>query len=127
MSAARIDAAGAVTTLDGRAEPDETVTENDVKDTAKLAKVLARVLATIALLKRSWTPSRVDFEDCVVTNPFTILTLEHGFGGRVRWWVVDQTSAMSANQTANTTADTLELYIYGDTDGTCTVRVEEAG
>ncbi len=127
VGCARVASDGRVTQIDGKATAPEIVTESEVQEPAKLARLLGRLVVEVAALRRRFAPRRTDFEDCVVTNPATILTLEHSFGGRVRWWIVDQTSAMMANQTADTTADTLVLSVYGDADGTCTVRIEEAG
>lgn len=86
MSAARIDTAGRVTVLDGRAEPDETVTEQDVQDAPKLAKLLARLLQNVASLRRTFSPRRIAYE--VAAGSAGALTqLAHNFVGRVRWHV----------------------------------------
>ena len=91
---ARIEATGTVKLLDGKAEPDEVVTEADAKDTAKLARLLARLLKDVATLKRRFAPKRIDFEDVAVGQVGTITNLAHKFAGRVRWSVVGwQTTA----------------------------------
>ena len=126
MSAAKINGT-TVTQLDGKAGPDEAVTENDVKDAAKLAKMLARVLATLAGLRRAWAPTTVDFEDVAVTTGGATVPFQHNFNGRVRWWVVGWQSAASTapylrEDTTLTTASTLVLKSY--VAGTVTIRVE---
>lgn len=130
MSAAKVAADGKVTALDGRAEPDEVVTEADVQQPAKLARLLARLLAAVATLRRPFVPRRIDFEDVTVSTSGAAVSLEHGFKGRVRWWVCDWDSAASTapylkRSTALTTATTLVLLSY--VAGTVCIRVEEAG
>lgn len=128
---AKVDSDGAVTPLDGRTEPDEVVTAQDVQDPDKLARLLGRILKDIAALKRRWAPRHIDFELAVTgsATPQTV-QLEHGFNGAVRWWVVDWstggTVAISAmKNTALTTTKTLVLSVYNA--GAMTIRVEEAG
>lgn len=133
MSASKIDVAGKVTILDGRAEPDEVITEADVKDAPKLARVIGRMLATLATLRRAWAPRRIDFEDIPVGSiGATVQPLEHGFKGRVRWWVVGWQNSSGAGPSlrettaaAGSTDTTLVLQSY--IAGTATIRVEEAG
>ncbi len=129
MSAAKVDSVGKVTRLDGKAEPDEVVTEANVQEPAKLARLLGRALSTIATLRRAWSPSRIDFEDCpVVVATGTTIHLEHGFGGRVRWWFIDMSSDSTAKvNVAATTSNTLSLDITPAADGTVSIRVEQAG
>ena len=136
---ARISAA-AVKQLEGRAEPDQAVTEADVQEPPKLARLLTSILKDIATRKRRHYPRRIDFENLVCTSN-NKLTLRHAFGGRVRWWVVEWTSSGTPlvdsggdtlvikspmiHQTAASTADVLILQC--DVAGTATIRVEEAG
>lgn len=128
MSSARIDSAGKVTTLDGKAEPDEVITEADVQDPAKLARRLGAMAKDLAMLRRAWAPRRLDFDEQTITAAGNTISLEHGFGGRVRWWVVSSTTESLAGENATlTTANTLVLNASSLVDGTCTIRVEEAG
>lgn len=130
MSAAKVTSSGAVAVLDQRAEPDGVTTEADVKDPTKLARLLTATRATLALLRRRWAPRRIDFEDVTVGTSGLAVRLEHGFGGRVRWWVVglvstSGTDAALKEDTTNTTKDTLVLFSY--VAATVVIRVEEAG
>ena len=106
--------------------PDEVVTEADVQEPPKLARLVLRLLKDVAQLKRAWTPDRVDFEDRVVDGTgVTLYRFEHGLGGRVRWWVVDSTGPHDLVRDASSDNNTLVLYSYGAT--TVTIRVERAG
>lgn len=133
---ARVDRAGNVYKLDRQAEPDEVVSEEDVKDAPKLSRLLMRLLKDVAGLRRRFAPRSVDYEDLRVLSTTTTLRLPHGFGARVRWWLVDwaPTSA-SANYvpllaaSATTDLNTLVLTnitvgIIGAFDGKVSVRVE---
>lgn len=130
MSAAKVASDGTLYSLDGRAAPDEVMTSEDAKDPEKIARVLGRLLKENAELRRRWNPRRVDFEDVAVSTAGAVVSLQHGFAGRVRWWPVGWQSAASTapylrEDTAASTADTLVLKSY--VAGTVTVRVEEAG
>jgi hypothetical protein len=132
--AAIVGSDGTVRQLDGRAEPEVVVQEADVQDATKLARMLAWLLREVATLRRRFYPRRIDFEDVVSTgsagSPATI-RLEHGFGGRVRWWVVDVTAPgviavpYIYNDTTQTDANTLVLKVYYPS--TITIRIEEVG
>lgn len=130
-TACRIDVTNKVFQLGPRAVADEVVTEQDVQDTAKLARLLCRVLSLIAALRRQWAPRRVDFEDIVVGATPTSHRLQHNFAGRVRWWVIDWIAGGAAaapillRDSANTDANTLVLL--SSKAGTVSIRVEEAG
>ena len=84
MSTARVDSAGKVFPLDGRAAPEEVVTEADVQDPAKLARLLGRLLKDTATLRRARVPKCIDFEDQAALTAGNTLTLQHNFNGRVR-------------------------------------------
>ena len=107
------------------------ITEEDVKDTTRLARVIVRILKDVAALKRRFAPRCIDFEDRAVDNTYTTkYRLHHGFGGRVRWWVVDWrpsggTFAFDLSRHADTDENTLVLV--SGAAGSVTVRVEEAG
>lgn len=127
--AARIAASGKVYPLDRPAEPDDLVTEEDVKDAAKLSQLLVRILRDIATMKRRFWPRRIDFEDRPVVSG-DVMRLNHAFGTRVRWWVVDWKPATPGDvavfeRDAGTDADTLCLAVANS--GTVTMRVESAG
>lgn len=129
MSAVRISSAAKVSTLDGRAQPDEVVTEADVQEPPKLARLLARLLKDTTALKRAFAPRRIDFEDVAVSTAGATVSLQHNFAGRVRWYLVGWSStgtqAPILKEAAATTASTLVLASY--VAGTATLRVESAG
>ncbi len=131
MSAARVDSAGVVKLLDGRATPEEVVSEADVREPAKLAKTMARILATVAAVRRAFAPSRIDFEDVPVSTAGAQVALGHGFNGRVRWWIVGWqstgTTAPILRESAATVTDANTLYLQSYVAGTACIRVEEAG
>lgn len=126
---ARIDNDGNVTTLDGLRSLDDVVTPADVGDADKLAKLLTRLLAQQAQQKREFRPRRVQYQDIVSTGatmtPQT-LRLEHGFGGRVVWWVCDtDVDAPRIRKDTSTDSNTLVLKMFDS--GTFSFCVEEAG
>jgi hypothetical protein len=129
---ARIDDDGTVTPLDGKATPDEVVTEDDVQKPPVLSRLIARVLRDVALLNRRWAPQRLVYPDRVSTGstgaPQTF-RFEHRLAGRVLWWVADwkstATVAPAVRKTTATTEDTLVLQVM--TAGTFTLVIEEAG
>jgi len=81
---AAIESDGTVRPLDGKAAPDAIVTEDDVQEPSKLAKILTRVIREIAGLKRQFVRERIDFEDVEISSSKSVM-LAHGFGGRVRY------------------------------------------
>jgi hypothetical protein len=126
---ARIDSAGNVHQLDRPAEPDEILTEEDVQDAPKLARLLVRILKEVTTLRRRFWPRRTDFEDRTVSNG-TDLRLTHRFNSRVRWWVVDWVAETPGNApqfetSADTDLNTLVLVVWNN--GKVTIRVEAAG
>lgn len=126
---ARIASDGTVTQLDGRAATAEAITEDDVADAAKLTRLLARVLTDIAALRRRFVPRRLDFEDVAVLSTGATVQLQHGFGGRVRWWVAGwqcptNVAPILREDTALTDVNTIVLRSY--VAGTVTIRVEAA-
>ena len=115
--------------LDGKPQPDEQVTEADVTDAPKLARLLTRLLAEIAKLKRPHNPRRLVFTDVVVdstgTTPFRFT---HKFGGSVNWWVVGWQGSgghYNLDEDLSTDKDTLVLVSYST--GTVAICVEERG
>lgn len=120
-----------VTQVDRPAQPELVVTEEDVKDASKLARLVAGIAKDVAALKRRFAPRRIDFEDRAVTSSGTVkYQFHHGFGGRVRWWVVDwQPSSLGdvPSFQRHSSSDANTLVLLSSTNGTATVRVEEAG
>jgi hypothetical protein len=126
--AARIDSAGNIYQLDRQAEPDERVTEEDVKDADKLARLLMRVLKDLASIKRRFFPRRVDFEDTAVDGSgVTKYRFPHGLNARVRWWPVDVTGSSVAALRRHADTDLNTLVLLSDSACTVTIRVEAAG
>jgi hypothetical protein len=130
VAAAKIDAYGKVTQLDTKATPSEVVTEADVQEPAKLSRLLLRLLADVAALRRRFVPSRTDYEDVAVLNTGAVTQLQHNMAGRVRWWVVGWQCPTNAapvlrEDVALSTSSTLALRSY--VSGIVTIRVESAG
>jgi hypothetical protein len=126
---ARVASTGKVYQLDRQATPDEVVTAEDVKDADKLSRMLARLLRDVSDIKRRWWPQSLDFEDQAVVSG-TPLRLGHGFGARVRWWVVDwvpTTPGDVAIFEKSSDSDTRTLVLDVGNSGTVSVRVEVAG
>jgi hypothetical protein len=129
VSAAKIATGGKVTILDGKAAAEEIITEQDVQEPAKLARILGRTVKVLAEIARRFNPRRIDYEDVPCLTAGAAIQLQHNFKGRVRWWIVDWTSTGTAapvlKRNTTTTADTLVLLSY--VAGTATIRIEEAG
>lgn len=129
----RIETDGAVTQVDRPAAPDLVVTEEDVKDAGKLARLVMSIAKDVAALKRRFAPRRMDFEDVTVDSTGTTkYRFEHRFGGRVRWWCVmyrDPSGASGGTATLRQHADTDKdtLVLVSLVEGVVDVRIEEAG
>lgn len=127
ITAAVVDAFGRVRSLLLSKEPPEEVTEEQVKNAKTLSRLQMRVLRSLAALERRPAPRRIDFEDVEVNGDgLTVYTFSHGFGGRVRWWVVDCLDTSGGLHTADTT-DENTLVLLSEQPGTVTVRIEEVG
>ncbi len=129
MSWAVIPSGGAPRTLDARQQADATTTADDVQDPQKLARLVQELRADVAMLKGSWRPDVVEFQDVTVGAGGAPVSLRHAMGGRVRWYAVAFQSLgggwASLERDPSSTNDTLTLLSY--VDGTVTVRVERAG
>lgn len=128
MSSAIVPRHGVPRRLDRPQEPDEQVTEEQVEDSKRLSRLLMRLLREVAILRREWRPSRVDFQDAIVdATGTTKYRFPHGLGSRVRWWVTDWTGAAGPqlSRDASSTDSTLVLVSY--VAGTMTLRVEASG
>lgn len=127
--AARIAASGKVTQLDRPAEPDEMVTEEDVQDASKLARLLMRILKALALIQRRFFPRRLTFTNRTVAAGDT-LRLSHRFGVEVEYWVVkwrpaSPTDSPVFDYSTDSDADTLVLDVGNA--GTVSIRIESGG
>lgn len=127
-SSAVVRSIGTPRQLDRKAEPEEQITEAVVRDPVQLARALTRVARNVADLKRRFVPRRIDFEDWTVdATGTTAYRLEHGFGGRVRYSVVEWSGASAPNLRKDTASDDNTLVLTSTVAGTATIRVEEAG
>lgn len=124
--AAVVDSGDRVRSLIVPRDTDVQVTEEIVKDDARLARLLQQALRDVAALERRPCPRRLDFEDVSVSGDgVTVYRFPHGFGGRVRWWVVDQDEPAALKRSDETTDDVLALV--SEVAAVVTVRVEEVG
>jgi hypothetical protein len=114
--------------LDRKAAADELVPESDVTDASKLAKLLTRIVKGLAELQRAFVPRRTDFEDVDVPNG-DFVRFPHGFGGRVRWWIVDVegNDPQMLRVSPDTLSDENTLVLYSGQATRLTLRVEQAG
>jgi hypothetical protein len=121
---------GQVRQLDRPPTLDEVITEADVQDPSKLARLLLRLVKDVTTMLRRFWPRRVEFEDWPVGTAGEIVTLIHGFEARVRWYVVDWRSAGTDApvliQDTDATTPT-KLVLASHVAGTATIRVEVAG
>jgi hypothetical protein len=124
---------GSVRQLDSRAEPDQEVTEEQVKDLPQLARILMSVLRDLALLKRRWWPRSITFRDIVSTgssgSPQTF-RLTHNFGGAVEYEVVDialpgTVAIPLVSRAGSSDQNTLVVQVYYE--ATLAIRVTEGG
>ena len=120
-----------VITLDGKAQPDQVVTEADVQEPPKLTKLLVQLLKDVTTLKRTPAPSRIDYEDVPVSTAGALVPLQHNFGGRVRWWLVGWSSAgtsapiLRESSLAGSLSTTSTLILQSYVAGTATIRIEK--
>lgn len=127
---ARVDIAGSVIKLDGRAAPPSVVTSKDVQDPEKLARQLQDVTRGLSALQLQHRSTFVDFEDkvCGTGGASSAIVLPHNLGGAVRWYVVDWQISGSAGgpilhrNAAASDENTLVLWSYKA--GLATIRVE---
>lgn len=126
---ANFPAVGEPRQLDRRAEPDEQITEQQAKDSGRVARLLMTLLRDVVTLKRRWWPRRYDFEDRLVDDTGTTkYRFHHGFNGRVRWWVVDWSNASTNSQLIrHADSDNNTLVLVSNEIGKVTIRIEEAG
>lgn len=115
--------------LDGAGSPDETVTPGQVSDHDRVARVLNSLVKTSREVRSRFWPARVDFEDIEVDATGTkLFRLYHGFGKRVRWYVVDWSDASYEYRLVrHSSSDLNTLVLVSYAGGIATIRVEEAG
>jgi hypothetical protein len=119
--------------LDTRTQSDEIVSADDAGDTTKLARLLTRLLAELAAVRRRWVPRSITFRDVVSTGDYLTpveIPLKHNLGGLVEFWVVDtivQASATVPLIVRHPSSDPNTLVISVYYSATFAIRVEEAG
>jgi hypothetical protein len=103
---------------------DDQITEEGVADPRKLSHVITRLLATVRSLERI---QRKPFQDFAIAPAGSgTISVNHRFGGDVRWYLVDWTGSAAPNlrRSSSTTADVLVLD--SGAAGTGILRVEAA-
>lgn len=129
MSHAVVFGDGSVKQLDRLTDADEQVTESDVNDTWRVARLFARLLREVRRLSGRWNPRVIDTQEFEVdATGTTVYRIQHNFGGRVNWWVIDfagGTYGPAFMRHAETTEDT--LCVVSNEAGTVRLRIEEAG
>lgn len=129
---ANVSPQGTVRQLDRIPQPPSPVTDETVKDAPTLARLVLGLIRDVSRLLGYWRPRRMDFEGLVSTGTDVApqsFRLTHGFGGAVRWWVVDRRSsgavAVPYEDRTDDDPDVITIRIFYE--ATVTVRVEEAG
>jgi hypothetical protein len=74
-------------------------------------------------IARTTPPPFLDFEDVSVTSGVQVM-LEHRFGCRVRWYVVDWSGSAAPNLRKSTSTTSMLLVLDCGQTGTATIRVE---
>lgn len=133
MSAAYVSQrdGGAPTQLDTKATPPVSVTEGDAAEPRWLARVLTRVLADIAEIRRRFAPNRITFRDIAVTGTgagASRHSLTHNFGQLVEWWPVRVINpGPDVEDIAEVSQDGNVLVLDVFFTGTLWIRCEGAG
>ena len=123
-----IPRAGEIRPLDGRAQPEEAVTNEQVTDPDRLSRLLRRLLSDVAVLKRRWWPDALEFEGRTVDATGTVLhRFPHGLGAAVRWWPVDWIGAAGPQLSKHEDTDLNTLVLVSFVEGTVCLRVEVSG
>jgi len=119
---------GRFKTLDRIPETPTPLTEPDVQDAPTLTRLIVGLLRDVARILGGWRPRRIDFFNVALDDTGTTLfRLEHRFGGAVRFWVVDWDGADPPNVRKDATTTDKVLVVTSTSEGTATIRVEEAG
>ena len=128
MSAVIDHVTGKGRSLDRIPETPTPLAERDVEDRSTVVRLLSGLLRDVARLAGRWTPRHVDFVGVVLDATGTaLLPLHHGFGGVVRFWIVDWDGAAAHNVRKHTSTTNHVLVLTSTSAGTATVRIEEAG
>jgi hypothetical protein len=124
-----VPAGADVRQLDGRRDPEEAVTEEQVQDPGRLARLLARVLKDLTSLKRRYAPKTIDHLDRDVdATGTTLYRFPHGFGGRVHWYPIDWVGATDGERLSrHEDSDNNTLVLVSFIAGKVSIRIEKAG
>lgn len=105
-----------------------SVSSEEVKDPTKLAEIIRQLSARVSELEARTGPESVEFEKDVTGTTVSpqSLSLAHGFGGPVRWFVTYWRGGITvspavAEQTTST-KDRLDLNVYST--GRIVIRIE---
>jgi len=110
--------AGKVRQLDKPTQPDEVVRPEQMGDPTIVARLFGRILQRLASLERRFFPQVLYFEDITVDGTgTTIYSLEHKFGSRVRFSVVDWNGAAAFNLRKDATSTNKVLVLTSTSAG----------
>lgn len=124
---ARIDAAGRVERLDGKAEPAKSVDEADVQKPSTLVRLLREILADVAALKRRAAPRRITFPSrSYAGDGVTKYRLPHDFGSIPDLLVVRWSGVIAPNFILHADTDARTLVVVSLSEGTGVIRLEAA-
>jgi len=130
LVSAIIDKNGDVRQLDRQGEPPERITPEQWQDVSRMTRLLTDMLRQVVVFQRRFWPLRIDYEDRTVdATGTTLYRFPHGFGGRVRWWVVDWTGGggFPPDLARHSSSNDDTLVLVSGVAGTMTLRIEEAG
>lgn len=118
-----------VRVLDGRGDAPVVITPEEVQRPDVLARLLNELRRGQAETARRWNPRVLVVEDRDLTSGDE-WRVEHGFGGRVRWWIADWQPSTPGDvpvfeRDAATDANALVLDVGNS--GRATLIVMEAG
>lgn len=115
--------------LDPVASAVDQVTEEQVGDASRTARLLTTLLRAVAELSGRWAPQVIDFEGYPVDGTgTTVYRFTHKLGSNVRWYVVDWSGAAAGPglvRHSSSDSNTLSLVSYAA--GVVTIRVEVSG
>ncbi len=125
---ARVDGQGTLHRLGGRAGAANVFTADSLEDRKATADTLTSLAEDVADVANRHVVDFLDFEDLAADGAGGELVLTHGYGGRVRWYVVDWTSTLGGvppvlEKSSRTTEDVLVLT--SNEAGTVSIRVEK--
>ncbi len=123
----RLEASGRIQRLDGKQTPRAAVTESDVKNPTILVRLLRALLDSVAALEQRYVPRRItfppqDFDDTGTTK----YRFPHNLGGVPDVIVVRWDGDDAPNLAVDDASDANTLVLVSKSEGTATIRLEEA-